>query len=136
MVKLIERTINGYTIKYNKDTQQYEVIIDGIVDAEFDSEDQAVDWINNKQDTDSLSRLKSMFKNARRLSRGQVDNYLSWDTTKYLDTDNIFLVKFKTKKDRVSGEAIAKKNGFKVIDRTDDDYGNSRTPYWSFFVVK
>lgn len=134
MIRVVESQLNGYKIKYNKSTDQYEVIIDGIVDAEFDTEDQAKQWIFDKQDVDLLDKIKALFKNARRLSHNQVDNYLSWDSTKYVDTDNIFLVKFKNKKDRVSGEALAKKNGFKVIDRTDDDYGDSRTPYWSFFA--
>lgn len=129
--------MNGYKIKYNKDTDQFEVIINGIVDMEFDTEEQAKDWIANKFDEDALTKIKSMFKNARRLSANKVDEYLTFDEYRKADPDNIFLVKFKTKKDRVSGEALAKKSGFLVLSRTDDDYFNdARTPYWTFFGIK
>ncbi len=125
----------GHKIEYNKDTDQYEVIVNGFVDAEFDTEEQARDWITNKYDEDALNRFKSIFKNGRRLTHGQIDNYLSFDEWAKCDDENTFIAKFKTKKDRVSGEAIAKKNGFKVITRTDDDYGDSRTPYWTIFSI-
>lgn len=135
MIKIYESQYKGHQIKYNKDTDQYEVIVNGFVDAEFDTEDQARDWIANKEDTEAVDKFKSLFKNGRRLSPGQIDNYLSFDEYRKCDPDNVFIAKFKTKKDRVSGEALAKKNGFKVITRTDDDYGDSRTPYWTIFSI-
>lgn len=124
---------NGYTIKYNKDSQQYEVIIDGIVDAEFDTENQCIEWIDGKTDKNMAEDIATTIgTKAKKLTQNQVDRYLSWDECKNCDTDNIYVARFKSKKQRISAIASLKRKGYKIVSQTDDDYNDTKLPYWVF----
>lgn len=124
----------GYKIK-DIDDKKVVITPSGVEDADFDTEEAAKDWIDNKSSTSAETEIKQLFKSAKKLSANQIEKYVDIDAQMKADTDNVFLVKFKTKGDRRLGEAKAKKVGFAVIDRTDDDYGDSKTPYWSFFSI-
>lgn len=124
----------GYKIK-DIDDKKVVITPSGVEDADFDTEEAAKDWIDNKSSASAETEIKQLFKSAKKLSASQIEKYVDIDAQMKADTDNVFLVKFKTKGDRRLGEAKAKKVGFVVIDRTDDDYGDSKTPYWSFFSI-
>mgnify|MGYP002515381269 FL=1 len=124
----------GYKIK-DVDDKKVVITPSGVEDADFDTEEAAKDWIDNKSSASAETEIKQLFKSAKKLSANQIEKYVDIDAQMKADTDNVFLVKFKTKGDRRLGEAKAKKVGFVVIDRTDDDYSNSKTPYWSFFSI-
>ena len=124
----------GYKIK-DIDDKKVVITPSGVEDADFDTEEAAKDWIDNKSSASAETEIKQLFKSAKKLSASQIEKYVDIDAQMKADTDNVFLVKFKTKGDRRFGEAKAKKVGFVVIDRTDDDYGDSKTPYWSFFSI-
>lgn len=124
----------GYKIK-DIDDKKVVITPSGVEDADFDTEEAAKDWIDNKSSASAETEIKQLFKSAKKLSASQIEKYVDIDAQMKADTDNVFLVKFKTKGDRRLGEAKAKKVGFIVIDRTDDDYGDSKTPYWSFFSI-
>lgn len=124
----------GYKIK-DIDDKKVVITPSGVEDADFDTEEAAKDWIDNKSSASAETEIKQLFKSAKKLSASQIEKYVDIDAQMKADIDNVFLVKFKTKGDRRLGEAKAKKVGFVVIDRTDDDYGDSKTPYWSFFSI-
>ena len=124
----------GYKIK-DIDDKKVVITPSGVEDADFDTEEAAKDWIDNKSSTSAETEIKQLFKSAKKLSANQIEKYVDIDAQMKADIDNVFLVKFKNKGDRRLGEAKAKKVGFIVIDRTDDDYGYSKTPYWSFFSI-
>ena len=135
MIRVLESQ-NGYKIKYNKQTDQYEVWINNLCDMEFDTEEQAQEWIDNKTDVSAEEQLKSIVKNAHRLSYNMIDKYLTWGEQLKADTDNTFMLRFKTKKDRVTAKSKCKKMGFEIISETDDDYSDTKTPYWLFVSTK
>lgn len=122
----------GYKIK-DVDDKKVVITPNDVEDAEFDDEDSAKDWIDNKSSMSAKETITQLFSKAKKLSYNQIDKYIISDAQSKLDPDNTFLVKFKTKSDRVTGEAKAKKLGFIVVDRTDDKF--AKMPYWSFFSI-
>lgn len=128
----VKRTYKGYKIIDN-DEGVVVVTPQGVEDAEFDNEIQAISWIDNKQSNSADKIITKLFSNARRLRPSQIDRLLTFEAQQICDPDNTFIVKFKTKRDRISGEKLAKQNGFLVVDRTDDD--ESKIPFWSFFSI-
>lgn len=127
-------TYKTYKITQNKDDNMFHVITpDGIDDAEFEDIEAAHLWVDSKASTSAIDAIKQLFPKARKLSHSAIDNMLDFDHQNKADLDSLFLVKFPTKKARLQGEIAAKKDGFILIDRTDDDEG--KTPYWSFFSI-
>lgn len=136
MVRLIEKVIDGYNIVYNKNTEMWEIKINGIVDWKTDTEQEAIEWVKSKQDINALEILKSLFGKTKvlRLSERKIDEYLSYEERfkSGIDIDNIFRIKFASKKDRMVGKQTCKTNGFVVICDIEDfgDYGDAKYPYW------
>lgn len=67
-------------------------------------------------------------------SERKIDEYLSYEERfkSGIDIDNIFRIKFASKKDRATGRQKCKDNGFIVICDIEDfgDYGDAKYPYW------
>lgn len=126
-------TYKGYEIK-KSDDGSYSVWIDHIEDmSDLPTEDDAKAFIDGKQDKsaeDKLSSLVGTTGKVKHLSTHQVDKYVMYDPTDFIDTDNVYQVSFKSKSDRRSMSSKIKSNGFKVVDTTDADVG--RYPYWVF----
>lgn len=136
MVQLVEKVIDGYNIVYNKNTEMWEIKINGIVDWETETEQEAVEWVKSKRDVNALETLQNLFGKSKvhKLSKYKIDEYLTYEEQfrSDVDTDNIFRVKFTSKKGRMTGKQTCKINGFIVICEMEDygNYGDSKYPYW------